>query len=332
MYLIYPNPIMIAFMAMAPVMALFDLRRGPPRRQEVQRRGAQALGRDARQARPATCARSALEEERERNAGAPDAGELDPPRDLAHRRPVGAPAGRPGLPAPAHRHRRSGGAVRGRGRVRRRRRASASARPTSTPSSASIPAAPVMVAIPEAGAVGLGGAPPGVIALSRWLLVQAIALHSPRELSIAVGVRPELVTEFGWLKWAPHVAEPGSPLEGEPLAVGPAETRRLVEEVIALQRRRTRGAGAPRRAAADAAAVPAAGARRAGRARAQPDRRAARRDHALRHRASSGSATRCATCPASAAVTIEHDPHLASIIAHRRPHRRRARATSPSTA
>ena len=34
------------------------------------------------------------------------------------------------------------------------------------------------------------------------------------------------------------MAKPGSPLEGEPLAVGPVETRRLVEDVIALQRRR----------------------------------------------------------------------------------------------
>src|SRR3954449_3748945 len=65
-----------------------------------------------------------------------------------------------------------------------------------------------------------------------------MTLHSPRELAIAAGVRPEGLAELGRVKGGPHAAPPASPGGGEPRAVGPVETRRLVERVIALQRRR----------------------------------------------------------------------------------------------
>ena len=144
-------------------------------------------------------------EERERNLGAPDAGELvhravSHSADLWERRPtdpdfLNVRIGTADQAAQYDLSLESGGEEN-----QRKRATDLDAKHRM------IPAAPVMVAVPDAGAVGLGGAPQGVIALSRWLLVQAITLHSPRELAIAVGVRSELVSEFGWLKWAPHVA------------------------------------------------------------------------------------------------------------------------------
>ena len=94
MYLVYPNPIMIAFMAMAPVMALLtcveDRRGGKKSSAEAIKRWDETLTKLDGDLRTL-----ALEEERERNAGAPDAGELvhraiSHTADLWERRPVDA--------------------------------------------------------------------------------------------------------------------------------------------------------------------------------------------------------------------------------------------------
>ena len=160
-----------------------QLRRGAARGQEGRARRRSSAGTRRSAKLDADLRALAVEEERERNLGAPDAGELDPPRGLAQRRPVGAPPDRSRLPARAHRHRRPARRSTSCRSSPAARRASASARPTSRTSTGRSPPRRSWSPIPDAGAVGLGGAPQGVVALTRWLLVQAITLHSPRELA-----------------------------------------------------------------------------------------------------------------------------------------------------
>ena len=198
-----------------------DLGRGPPRRQEGQRGGSSRTGRRSCASSTSSSRAADVEEEHERNAAAPDAGELihravSHTADLWERRPTDPDflhlrVGTADQPARYEVTVESGGED----NLRQRGQQLEGHHRT-------VPAAPVLVAVPEAGAVGLGGSPQGVTALSRWLLAQAVTLHSPRELMIAAAVREELVPELGWLKWPPHTPPARSPLEGEPLAVGPA--------------------------------------------------------------------------------------------------------------
>jgi S-DNA-T family DNA segregation ATPase FtsK/SpoIIIE len=102
---------------------------------------------------------------------------------------------------------------------------------------ATIPAAPVTAPLAELGALGLCGPPERVRLAARWLVAQAAALHSPRELTIAAAIAPEQVGEWEWLRWLPHAAADWSPLDVR-LTSGRTGARELLESVAELARLR----------------------------------------------------------------------------------------------
>ncbi|TDD63161.1 FtsK/SpoIIIE domain-containing protein, partial [Actinomadura rubrisoli] len=71
---------------------------------------------------------------------------------------------------------------------------------------------PVALPLAELGVLGLTGPRPASRALARWLVAQAAALHSPRDLAIVVlSTDQESGDEWNWVRWLPHCA----PREGE---------------------------------------------------------------------------------------------------------------------
>jgi S-DNA-T family DNA segregation ATPase FtsK/SpoIIIE len=76
---------------------------------------------------------------------------------------------------------------------------------------------PVTLSLKDLGVVGLAGDLASSRALARWLVVQAAALHSPRDLSIVVlSTDPHAAEHWNWVRWLPHcvpgngVPQPGA--------------------------------------------------------------------------------------------------------------------------
>ena len=66
---------------------------------------------------------------------------------------------------------------------------------------------PATIALPELGVIGLCGPRSPSRALARWLVAQAAALHSPRDLSIVVlAADPQAGPQWNWVRWLPHCA------------------------------------------------------------------------------------------------------------------------------
>jgi S-DNA-T family DNA segregation ATPase FtsK/SpoIIIE len=101
-------------------------------------------------------------------------------------------------------------------------------------------AVPVPLPLAELGVVGLSGPRDRSRALARWLVAQAAALHSPRDLAIVVlSADPGGGRHWNWVRWLPHCA----PREGEDcVALIGAEpdtvARRVTELAIRITERR----------------------------------------------------------------------------------------------
>ncbi|HEY8544990.1 MAG TPA: FtsK/SpoIIIE domain-containing protein [Acidimicrobiales bacterium] len=93
---------------------------------------------------------------------------------------------------------------------------------------------PVTVNVVEAGTVGFCGEPGHVAAVGRAVVVQAACLHSPEDLVVAAAVGELNVNGHDWLKWLPHVRSATSPLDGDHIVVGPAGTRKLLANLLAV--------------------------------------------------------------------------------------------------
>ncbi|MFF4623346.1 FtsK/SpoIIIE domain-containing protein [Nonomuraea jabiensis] len=107
-------------------------------------------------------------------------------------------------------------------------------------------AVPVVVPLPRAGVVGLTGWPAASRSLARWLVAQAAALHSPRDLSIVVlSADPNGVANWDWVRWLPHCV----PGEGEECValVGndPDSAARRIGELIGKINARRERHGSP---------------------------------------------------------------------------------------
>ncbi|WP_030174783.1 FtsK/SpoIIIE domain-containing protein [Spirillospora albida] len=71
---------------------------------------------------------------------------------------------------------------------------------------------PVALPLADLGVLGVTGPRAASRGLARWLVAQAAALHSPRDLAIVVlSAGPEAGEEWNWVRWLPHCA----PREGE---------------------------------------------------------------------------------------------------------------------
>ena len=68
-------------------------------------------------------------------------------------------------------------------------------------------AVPVVLPMPDLGVVGLCGTRAASRGLARWLVAQAAALHSPRDLSIVLlTADPAAAADWDWVRWLPHCA------------------------------------------------------------------------------------------------------------------------------
>ena len=92
-------------------------------------------------------------------------------------------------------------------------------------------AVPALVPLKELGGVGVAGPADPARALGRWLILQAVALHSPADLVLAGIVGHERLREWEWLKWLPHTRSVTSPITGSTLASTEASAETLLEEL-----------------------------------------------------------------------------------------------------
>ena len=256
---------------------------------EDRRSGRRAFARNAQEFR-ARLGRLREELERERRARAADARESSPAADELRRRARTARPlweRRPTIPTSS----RSGSAAASSGRRSRSVSTPAAAtrcgaRPTSSADwYSTVPAAPVLLPLAELGAAGLCGPDERVDALARWLVAQAAALHSPRELAIAAALHPQRADGLGLAQVAAARLAETSPMGGS----SPARTGRAV----AASRRRPHGLGPAARGRR----------RRSGRAgrRGRPHVLLVLDEHVAPERASS---PRCSPAPARHGVAV----------------------------
>ncbi|MBT2210613.1 FtsK/SpoIIIE domain-containing protein [Actinomadura sp. NEAU-AAG7] len=106
---------------------------------------------------------------------------------------------------------------------------------------------PVALPLAQLGVLGLTGPRPASRALARWIVAQAAALHSPRDLAVVVlSADAEAGEEWNWVRWLPHCA----PREGEDcvalVGTDPESVARRVTELAirVTERRRAAQAGA----------------------------------------------------------------------------------------
>jgi DNA segregation ATPase FtsK/SpoIIIE, S-DNA-T family len=101
-------------------------------------------------------------------------------------------------------------------------------------------AVPISVPLADLGVIGLAGPRDRSRALARWLVAQAAALHSPRDLAIVVlSADPDGAEHWNWVRWLPHCA----PREGEEcvalIGADPESVaRRITELAIRITERR----------------------------------------------------------------------------------------------
>ncbi|MCW2504208.1 MAG: Serine/threonine protein kinase [Actinomycetia bacterium] len=95
---------------------------------------------------------------------------------------------------------------------------------------------PVPLSVPFGGtaSVALRGKSKLTTPLLRWILAQAIGLHSPADLAIAAAIVPSAPDPLAWLSAAPH-ARPWTPLlSGRHVVNSPSEASSLVGELREL--------------------------------------------------------------------------------------------------
>lgn len=102
--------------------------------------------------------------------------------------------------------------------------------------SAMVEGVPVVADLRECGSVGVAGAGEHGAAVSRGLVLQLAALHSPADLTIAACVGAASAPRWDWLKWLPHTTSTHSPLDVELLTAGLGPAASLIgalEDLVA---------------------------------------------------------------------------------------------------
>ncbi|MCU1589796.1 MAG: domain containing protein [Frankiales bacterium] len=87
---------------------------------------------------------------------------------------------------------------------------------------------PVTVDMKASPVVGLVGSVVRVDELARWLVVQTAALHSPRDVCIAVAVSADRRESWDWAAWLPHSLPTGAPFAEHPFAADDEAARALI--------------------------------------------------------------------------------------------------------
>ena len=100
---------------------------------------------------------------------------------------------------------------------------------------------PFTLSLAEHGAVGIAGEPVAALDVSRAVLCQLAALHSPAEVVVAAFCGGRSAADWDWLKWLPHTSSAHSPISGPHLVAGP-ESMLLLAQLEDLVRARRSGA------------------------------------------------------------------------------------------
>jgi S-DNA-T family DNA segregation ATPase FtsK/SpoIIIE len=100
---------------------------------------------------------------------------------------------------------------------------------------------PFTLSLADHGAIGIAGEPGAALDVTRAVLCQLAALHSPAEVVLAGFCGGRSVHDWDWLKWLPHTSSAHSPLTGPHLVAGP-ESALLLAQLEDLVRARRGGA------------------------------------------------------------------------------------------
>ncbi|MFD0655678.1 FtsK/SpoIIIE domain-containing protein [Thermocatellispora tengchongensis] len=96
-------------------------------------------------------------------------------------------------------------------------------------------AVPVSLPMRRLGVVGVTGGRSATTGLVRWLVGQAAALHSPRDLAIVVlSAHADGGAQWGWARWLPHCAPHGGEDCVALVGADPEAAGRRVAELAAL--------------------------------------------------------------------------------------------------
>lgn len=96
---------------------------------------------------------------------------------------------------------------------------------------------PFALSLAEHGAIGIAGDPVAALDVTRAVLTQLAALHSPAEVVLTVFCGGQSPRDWDWLKWLPHTSSAHSPITGPHLVAGP-ESALLLAQLEDLVRAR----------------------------------------------------------------------------------------------
>jgi DNA segregation ATPase FtsK/SpoIIIE, S-DNA-T family len=102
---------------------------------------------------------------------------------------------------------------------------------------------PVTLSLAAHGSIGVAGDPGTALDVTRALLCQLTALHSPAEVVLTAFCGGRTWADWDWLKWLPHTSSAHSPLTGPHLVSGP-ESAGLLGQLEDLVRARAGQPGA----------------------------------------------------------------------------------------
>ncbi len=94
--------------------------------------------------------------------------------------------------------------------------------------------APLVVPLPQYGALGLVGDRSLTEDVLSWALLQLTTLQSHRDVSICAALPGDILTDYEFLKWIPHVTHGGAELDEPTVAFGPDLSIILFQKVRAL--------------------------------------------------------------------------------------------------
>ena len=97
---------------------------------------------------------------------------------------------------------------------------------------------PVTLPLTAHGSIGIAGEPGAALDITRAVVCQLAALHSPAEVVLAAFCSARSWPDWDWLKWLPHTSSAHSPLAGPHLVTG-AESAVLLGQLEDLARART---------------------------------------------------------------------------------------------
>jgi DNA segregation ATPase FtsK/SpoIIIE, S-DNA-T family len=102
---------------------------------------------------------------------------------------------------------------------------------------------PYTLSLAEHGAIGIAGDPGAALDVTRAVLGQLAALHSPAEVVLTAFCDSRSARDWDWLKWLPHASSPHSPLTGPHLVAGPEATPLVAQLEDLVRARLGRAAG-----------------------------------------------------------------------------------------